>query len=61
MNWFEIMTKYAGHTFPLSNGWGVGQLVGAWELNGETRVLLAWPGAQNPKELFNEVWKAEWL
>jgi hypothetical protein len=61
MNWREIIIKYAGYTFPLSNGWGVGQLVGTWELNGKIHALLAWPSAQNPTELFNEDWKPEWI
>lgn len=56
----EIIRKLAGRILPASNGWGNGEVVGAWKLRrqGEdeahVRLLLACPSANNPVQLFNE-------
>jgi hypothetical protein len=30
------------------------EVCGGWMVNGEIRILLAWPNADNPEQLFNE-------
>ena len=56
----EIIRKLAGRILPASNGWGNGEVVGAWKLRkqGEdeahVRLLIACPNANNPVQLFNE-------
>jgi len=57
MNWIEILRIYGGNSYPLSNGWGDGILVGAWQFEGKIKVLVAWPNGDNPKQLFTEDWK----
>lgn len=37
----EIIREMAGQRLPLTNGWGLGVVVGAWKLKGEVRLLLA--------------------
>ena len=43
-----------GKMLPLSNGWGLAEVCGGWTVEGIDHVLLAWPSADNPKQLFNE-------
>lgn len=50
----EIAVKLIGRPLSLPNGWGDAIVVGAWKSEGAPRVLLAWPNAENPKNLFNE-------
>ena len=51
----DIIRRLAGVALPLPNRWGDGVVVGAWKLKGErVKLLLAWPTAENPDQLFNE-------
>jgi len=56
----EIIKRLAGRELPATNGWGTGEIVGAWILrrtNEEAphiRLLIACPSADNPVQLFNE-------
>lgn len=50
----EIIRRVAGTKLPLSNGWGLGVVVGCWKIDEKVKLLLAWPSAENPKQLFNE-------
>jgi len=56
----EIIRRLAGRILPASNGWGNGEVVGAWKLRRanedapHVRLLLACPNANNPVQLFNE-------
>lgn len=56
----EIIRRLAGRILPASNGYGNGEVVGAWKLRRanddepHVRLLIACPNANNPVQLFNE-------
>jgi hypothetical protein len=51
----EIAREMCGRQLAIPNGWeGGGIVVGAWRAQGTIRLLLAWPTAENPSQLFNE-------
>jgi hypothetical protein len=56
---YEVISRLAGRFLPTSDGWGLGEIVGAWKLqrgneDPHIRLLLAVPNSNNPAQLKNE-------